>query len=136
MFAGDAKQPAQGVEHGALIMRIAQVAPLYESCPPRLYGGTERIVHYLTRGTAPARTRGDAVCERRFANLGVARIALRTSLAAQRGCKDPLDTDYLHFPLFAECWDKTLTTLHGRLDLPDLPVIMRARSPVVGRGEE
>jgi hypothetical protein len=29
-------------------MRIAQVAPLYESCPPRLYGGTERIVHYLT----------------------------------------------------------------------------------------
>src|SRR5205085_3479989 len=45
-------------------------------------------------------------------------------------------TDYLHFPLFSECWDKTLTTLHGRLDLPDLPVIMRARSPVVGRGEE
>jgi hypothetical protein len=34
-------------------------------------------------------------------------------------------TDYLHFPLFADCWDKTLTTLHGRLDLPDLPVIMR-----------
>jgi glycosyltransferase involved in cell wall biosynthesis len=34
-------------------------------------------------------------------------------------------TDYLHFPLFAESWDKTLTTLHGRLDLPDLPVVMR-----------
>ena len=31
-----------------LIMRIAQVCPLYESCPPRLYGGTERIVYYLT----------------------------------------------------------------------------------------
>jgi hypothetical protein len=29
-------------------MRIAQVCPLYESCPPRLYGGTERIVYYLT----------------------------------------------------------------------------------------
>ena len=34
-------------------------------------------------------------------------------------------TDYLHFPLFADCWEKTLTTLHGRLDLPDLPVMMR-----------
>jgi len=34
-------------------------------------------------------------------------------------------TDYLHFPLFAECWAKTLTTLHGRLDLPDLAPIMR-----------
>src|SRR5260370_38617928 len=29
-------------------MRIAQVSPLYESCPPRLYGGTERVVSYLT----------------------------------------------------------------------------------------
>jgi len=29
-------------------MRIAQVAPLYESCPPRLYGGSERVVSYLT----------------------------------------------------------------------------------------
>ena len=29
-------------------MRIAQVAPLYESCPPQLYGGTERVVSYLT----------------------------------------------------------------------------------------
>jgi hypothetical protein len=29
-------------------MRIAQVCPLYESCPPRLYGGTERVVSYLT----------------------------------------------------------------------------------------
>src|SRR5438046_1455083 len=38
-----------GVEHGRLsFMRIAQVCPLYESCPPRLYGGTERIVYYLT----------------------------------------------------------------------------------------
>jgi glycosyltransferase involved in cell wall biosynthesis len=34
-------------------------------------------------------------------------------------------TDYLHFPLFAEGWDKTLTTPHGRLDLPDLPAVMR-----------
>jgi hypothetical protein len=33
-------------------------------------------------------------------------------------------TDYLHFPLFARNWGKTLTTLHGRLDLPDLPPIL------------
>src|SRR5205807_5722710 len=37
-----------GVEYGATIMKIAQVCPLYESCPPKLYGGTERIVFYLT----------------------------------------------------------------------------------------
>jgi len=34
-------------------------------------------------------------------------------------------TDYLHFPLFARHWQKTLTTMHGRLDLPDLPPVFR-----------
>jgi glycosyltransferase involved in cell wall biosynthesis len=69
-----------------------------------------------------------------------------TALRLDARCKDPLvyhlimldqlrrragefdilhfHTDYLHFPLFADCWEKTLTTLHGRLDLPDLPVMM------------
>src|SRR6516164_6340607 len=128
-------------------MRIAQVAPLYESCPPQLYGGTERVVSYLTEelvrqghevtlfasGDSQTRAKLQAPCAR----------ALR--LDAQ--CKDPLPyhfialhrlarsvdafdiihfhTDYLHFPLFAERWGKTLTTLHGRLDLPDLPPILR-----------
>jgi glycosyltransferase involved in cell wall biosynthesis len=42
-------------------------------------------------------------------------------------------TDYLHFPLFARHWGKTLTTLHGRLDLPDLPPMLRefAMMPLV-----
>ena len=42
-------------------------------------------------------------------------------------------TDYLHFPLFAQQWSKTLTTLHGRLDLPDLPPVLRefAMMPLV-----
>jgi glycosyltransferase involved in cell wall biosynthesis len=128
-------------------MKIAQVSPLYESCPPRLYGGTERIVYYLTEelirlghevtlfasGDSQTSALLDAPCEQ----------ALRLNEA----CKDPLvyhmtmlhrvhrragefdlihfHTDYLHFPLFADCAGKTLTTLHGRLDLPDLPVVMQ-----------
>ena len=128
-------------------MRIAQVAPLYESCPPRFYGGTERVVYYLTEelirlghevtlfASGDSRTSAalEAPCEQ--------------ALRLNETCRDPLvyhltmlhrlrprvgefdllhfHTDYLHFPLFAECWHKTLTTLHGRLDMPDLPVIMR-----------
>jgi glycosyltransferase involved in cell wall biosynthesis len=128
-------------------VRIAQVAPLYESCPPQLYGGTERVVSYLTEelvlqghqvtlfasGDSQTRAILEAPCER----------ALRLDIH----CKDPLPyhlitlyrlarsagafdiihfhTDYLHFPLFAPHWCKTLTTLHGRLDLPDLPPIFR-----------
>jgi glycosyltransferase involved in cell wall biosynthesis len=128
-------------------MKIAQVCPLYESCPPKLYGGTERIVFYLTEellrlghdltlfasGDSCTSATLDPPCEQ--------------ALRLDERCKDPLiyhltmlhrvrqrmaefdlihfHTDYLHFPLFAECWQKTLTTLHGRLDLPDLPVIMR-----------
>jgi glycosyltransferase involved in cell wall biosynthesis len=136
-------------------MRIAQVAPLYESCPPQLYGGTERVVSYLTEelvrqghevtlfasGDSQTKATLQAPCAR----------ALR--LDAQ--CIDPLPyhfialhrlaqsadgfdiihfhTDYLHFPLFAQQWSKTLTTLHGRLDLPDLPPILRefAMMPLV-----
>jgi glycosyltransferase involved in cell wall biosynthesis len=73
--------------------------------------------------------------------------ACRSALRLDSQCQDPLvhhlimldwvrsradefdilhfHTDYLHFPLFADRWDKTLTTLHGRLDLPDLPAMMR-----------
>ncbi|HEY4471945.1 MAG TPA: glycosyltransferase family 4 protein [Stellaceae bacterium] len=128
-------------------MKIAQVCPLYESCPPKLYGGTERIVFYLTEelvrlghdvtlfASGDSRTSAtlEAPCEE--------------ALRLNQRCKDPLvyhftmlhrvyrrraefdlihfHTDYLHFPLFAESWQKTLTTMHGRLDVPDLPVIVR-----------
>jgi len=128
-------------------MRIAQVAPLYESCPPQFYGGTERVVSYLTEelvrqghevtlfasGDSQTRARLQAPCAR--------------ALRLDPQCKDPLPyhlislyrlaraadafdiihfhTDYLHFPLFAQHWGKTLTTLHGRLDLPHLPPILR-----------
>ena len=47
-------------------MRIAQVAPLYESVPPKYYGGTERVVSYLTEELVATGPRSDALCERRF----------------------------------------------------------------------
>ena len=47
-------------------MRIAQVAPLTEAIPPKLYGGTERVVHWLTEELGGARPRRHAVRERRF----------------------------------------------------------------------
>jgi glycosyltransferase involved in cell wall biosynthesis len=128
-------------------MRIAQVAPLFESCPPQLYGGTERVVSHLTKelvrqghdvtlfasGDSQTRAVLEAPCER--------------ALRLDPQCRDPLahhmvlvhrvarsahlfdiihfHIDYLHFPLFASLWTKTLTTQHGRLDLPDLPPLFR-----------
>ena len=49
-------------------MRIAQIAPLTESVPPKLYGGTERVVSYLTEELVAPRPRRDAVRQRRFVN--------------------------------------------------------------------
>jgi glycosyltransferase involved in cell wall biosynthesis len=128
-------------------MRIAQVAPLYESCPPQLYGGTERVVSYLTEELVKL---GHDVT---LYASGDSRTAARLEAGCSRAlrldpdCRDPLahhmimlhrlaqraddfdiihfHTDYYHFPLFAGQSHKALTTLHGRLDLPDLPAIMR-----------
>ncbi len=128
-------------------MKIAQVAPLYESCPPQLYGGTERVVSYLTEELV--REGHDVVL---FAS-GDSRTAAELvsprprAIRLDPGCKDPIPYeliqlrqlalrapefdiihfhgDLLHFPLFAEDWARTLTTLHGRLDLPDLPPLLR-----------
>jgi hypothetical protein len=41
-------RPHDGYGAGSSAMKIAQIAPLFESVPPRLYGGTERVVSYLT----------------------------------------------------------------------------------------
>src|SRR5947209_11825559 len=128
-------------------MRIAQVSPLYESCPPQLYGGTERVVSYLTEELV---RQGHQVTL--FASGGSqTKAALRApcdrALRLDPRCKDPLPhhlvmlnrvarcaeefviihyhAAFLHFPLFARLWGKTLTTTHGRLDLPDLPPLVR-----------
>jgi glycosyltransferase involved in cell wall biosynthesis len=128
-------------------MRIAQVAPLYESCPPQLYGGTERVVSYLTEELVRQGHEVTLFASGDSHTEAVLRAPCERALRLDAQCKDPLPyhfiafhrlarsldafdiihfhTDYLHFPLFAGHWGKTLTTLHGRLDLPDLPPLMR-----------
>ncbi|NLE88461.1 MAG: glycosyltransferase family 4 protein [Myxococcales bacterium] len=123
-------------------MRIAQVAPLYESVPPRLYGGTERVVSYLTeelvqRGhevtlfaSGDSQTSAELVpCCREALRLDASCIdphahhMLMLERVAQRA--DEFDvihfhTDYFSFPLGRRLGVPQLVTLHGRLDLPDL----------------
>ena len=123
-------------------MRIAQIAPLTESCPPRLYGGTERIVAYLTdelvrQGhdvtlfasgdslTAAKLVPGSATALRLNPAVRDATPYLMTMLDQVRRRADEFDVlhfhlDILHYPLIRDFAERTLTTLHGRLDLPDL----------------
>ena len=127
-------------------MKIAQVTPLYEAVPPRLYGGTERVVAHLTDAlvelghdvtlfaSAEADTRARLVPVRDQA-IRLDPAPLKSDLAAHMTLlsevlarADQFDlihfhTDMVHFPFFAGCADKTLTTLHGRLDLKDLPPV-------------
>src|ERR1700712_3444420 len=124
-------------------MKIAQVTPLYEAVPPRLYGGTERVVAHLTDAlvelghevtlfaSAEAQTRAELVPVRDQA-IRLDPAPLKSDLAAHlamlsevRRQMDRFDilhfhTDMLHFPLFEAVAGRTLTTLHGRLDLKDL----------------
>ena len=123
-------------------MRIAQVAPLYESVPPKLYGGTERVVSYLTEelvrqghevtlfasGDSVTRARLVAACDRslRLDKRCVDEVAHHI-LLLERVFQDARDfdvihfhVDYLHFPLSRRQPYPQLTTLHGRLDIPDL----------------
>ncbi|MER8369408.1 glycosyltransferase family 4 protein [Mesorhizobium sp. M0306] len=123
-------------------MKIAQIAPLTESVPPRTYGGTERIVSYLTEelvrqghevtlfASGDSRTSAELVpcCE----------VALRLNprvldgvphhvmmLERVRRRADEFEVlhfhvDVLHFPIIRDFARRTVTTLHGRLDLPDV----------------
>jgi glycosyltransferase involved in cell wall biosynthesis len=124
-------------------VKIAQVAPLYESVPPRLYGGTERIVAHLTDAlvelghdvtlfaSADARTSAKLVSVRNQA-IRLDPHPLKSDLAAHLSMlqelhlrEDEFDVihfhvDLIHFPFFEELAHKTVTTLHGRLDLEDL----------------
>lgn len=123
-------------------MRIAQVAPLYERVPPLYYGGTERVVSYLTEALVAQGhevtlfASGDSITKARLVS-GAPR-----ALRLDENCIDQLahhfvlmekvfkqahdfdiihfHIDYLHFPLSRRIAVPTVTTLHGRLDIPDL----------------
>jgi glycosyltransferase involved in cell wall biosynthesis len=123
-------------------MRIAQVAPLYESVPPQLYGGTERIVHYLTEelvalghdvtlyAAGDSRTSAElvSVCPRSLRldpgciDSLAHHMTMLELLANKRREYDVIHfhIDYLHFLASRLLGLRQLTTLHGRLDLPDL----------------
>ena len=136
-------------------MRIAQVAPLIESVPPQHYGGTERIVSYLTEELVRAGhdvtlfASGDSITRARL--IAGCRGSLRLNkhsvdhLAHHLVMLDQVleharefdvihfHTDYLHFPVSRYLPVPHITTLHGRLDIPDLvPVYDRFRDiPVI-----
>jgi glycosyltransferase involved in cell wall biosynthesis len=128
-------------------LRIAQVAPLFESVPPKGYGGTERVVSYLTEklvelghdvtlfATADSITTADLVpcCERGLrtesARTGwmVWHTVMLEKVFARASDFDVIHfhTDILHYPLARRCATPSLTTLHGRLDVPYLKPLHR-----------
>ncbi len=135
-------------------MKIAQIAPLAESVPPRLYGGTERVVSYLTEelvrlghdvalfATGDSETTAELVpCAPRALRLSavpdsIPYYALMLERARRRvGEFDVLHfhLDHLHLPVFRGFAQKTVTTMHGRLDLPPLAALYRefAEMPLV-----
>lgn len=128
-------------------MKIAQVAPLIERVPPVAYGGTERVVCFLTEELVKQGHQvtlfasGDSVTTARLIPC------CGKSLRLDKECNDPLawhiiemetvarmandfdvihyHVDYLHFPISTRLRTPSVTTLHGRLDLPELPFIHR-----------
>src|SRR6185312_14857800 len=123
-------------------MKIAQIAPLVESVPPRLYGGTERIVSYLTEELVELGhdltlfASGDSRTRARL------RAGAPRALRFDRSVRDPVayhvamlehviqaaphfdvihfHGDWAHLPVFRRQSVPCVTTLHGRLDLPEL----------------
>jgi glycosyltransferase involved in cell wall biosynthesis len=131
-------------------MRIAQLAPLAESVPPRLYGGTERVVSWLIEELVALGhdvtlfASGDSVTAGKLVPVIERAIRLRRprpepfpAYAAQLDtvAKSAQDfdvlhchTDWIHLPVVSRLGLPHLTTIHNRLDTPDLPPIV-ARFP-------
>ncbi len=123
-------------------MKIAQISPLAERCPPSLYGGTERIVSYLTEELVRQGhdvtlfASGDSATDAELVSCCDVALRLGTHM------RDPLPyymmmlddilarasefdvlhfhIDMLHYPLLRQLPSRAVTTLHGRLDLADL----------------
>jgi glycosyltransferase involved in cell wall biosynthesis len=128
-------------------VRIAQVAPLYERVPPVLYGGTERVVSYLTEELVRLGhevtlfASGDSMTRARL------HASCRRALRLDPECRDPLaphvrmlgqvyqqalafdvihcHTDYLGLPLTRFTTTPTVITLHGRLDIAEIAPVYR-----------
>ena len=71
-------------------MKIAQVSPLYESCPPRLYGGTERIVYYLTEELIRLGHEVTLFASGDSQTSAVLEAPCEQALRLSEACKDPL----------------------------------------------
>src|SRR5215475_11222121 len=128
-------------------MRIAQIAPLAESVPPKLYGGTERVIAWLiaelvelghdvtlfASGDSGTPARLVPACPRAL-RLGrprsdpiAAQAALLESVAQAATEFDVIHShiDWLHLPLLSRLGVPFITTMHGRLDLPGLSTTLR-----------
>jgi glycosyltransferase involved in cell wall biosynthesis len=123
-------------------MRIAQVAPLYESVPPKLYGGTERVVSYLTEelvrqghevtlfasGDSQTSAKLVPACPRALWRDETCRETMPHHVRLMELVFDNISRfdivhfhcDYLHFPLVRRSSCPSVTTLHGRLHTTDL----------------
>jgi glycosyltransferase involved in cell wall biosynthesis len=129
-------------------MRIAQVSPLFESVPPKLYGGTERVVSFLTEALVDLGhdvtlfASADSVTQATLVPCAPRALRLDDS------CRDPLaqhlamleevfaraaefdvihfHLDYLSFPEARHCQVPHVATMHNRLDLPELEPLFRA----------
>jgi glycosyltransferase involved in cell wall biosynthesis len=130
------------------MMRIAQIAPLIESVPPKLYGGTERIVSYLTEELVAQGhdvtlfASADSVTSAHLVPCCAQALRLNPEvhdtipyymvmLDKLRRMANQFDIlhfhiDQFHFPIFHHRHTSLLTTLHGRQDLPDLKVLYEA----------
>jgi glycosyltransferase involved in cell wall biosynthesis len=123
-------------------MKIAQIAPLMENVPPRLYGGTERVVSYLTDELVAQGhdvtlfASGQSITSAKLVSCCTQAFRLNSTvydpvphymmmLKKVRRMASQFDIlhfhiDHFHFPLFSDIAHRTVTTLHGRQDLPDL----------------
>jgi glycosyltransferase involved in cell wall biosynthesis len=136
-------------------MRIAQIAPLAEAVPPALYGGTERVVSYLTEALVDLGHHVTLFASGDSHTRATLEAAWPRSLRLDQSVCDPLaphlamlehvrrrapqfdilhfHLSYLPFPVFSQIDTPFMTTLHGRLDLPELrPVFdLFPQAPVV-----
>ena len=133
-------------------MKIAQVAPLTESVPPKLYGGTERIVSYLTDGLVALGhdvtlfTSGDSTTTARLEAVwpralrldeGIRdylapHMILLETVARRAAAFDiiHIHVDYIGYPVLSRIGVPFVATLHGRLDLPELRPLYRVFNEV------